>query len=594
MFLLGQITEVAEGARRRLTGGSGTPLAPVAPSRPRFRLAKAYLATVRVLASYLALRLRRPLLAPDVYEQRVLDCHRINARRVERTILELGGLFIKVGQLISILANFLPEEFRRELEGLQDQLPARPVEQIVERIETEFGRGPNQLFAWWSPEPIASASLAQVHEARLHDGRRVAIKVQHADIDEIVQLDLTAIRRILRIVQFFTRVRGLESYHSEVRAMILEELDFRKEAEHIGVIASHFEDDPMVDFPAVVPELSTERVLTTELVDGTKVTDLAQLERRGIDRSALAQRILTAYCQMIFVDGVYHADPHPGNILVRADGGVVFVDFGAVGELSPQMKEGIPQFLEGVIKRDPPKITTAMRRMGFVARADADAEREEGDIAERVIEYFQRRFLEQVSIESFSLRDVQVDVKAKAEMLADLRKLDVSFRELTRTFQVPKDWVLLERTVLLLLGLCTTLDPAMNPMRTIQPYLEEFVLGPGQDRDWVSLVRSAVKDMALSVLTLPEGVNRFVARANRGDLQVRVEGLRDSASLVYAAAQQLVFGVLAAGAAVIAYLSRVRGDTAISTGASLTAALLLAGVLASIISARRWRGRRRR
>jgi predicted unusual protein kinase regulating ubiquinone biosynthesis (AarF/ABC1/UbiB family) len=534
------------------------------------------------------------LLAPDVYEQRVLECHRINARRVERTILELGGLFIKVGQLISILANFLPEEFRRELEGLQDQLPARPVEQIVERIETEFGRGPNQLFAWWSPEPIASASLAQVHEARLHDGRRVAIKVQHADIDEIVQLDLTAIRRILRIVQFFTRVRGLESYHSEVRAMILEELDFRKEAEHIGVIASHFEDDPMVDFPAVVPELSTERVLTTELVDGTKVTDLAQLERRGIDRSALAQRILTAYCQMIFVDGVYHADPHPGNILVRADGGVVFVDFGAVGELSPQMKEGIPQFLEGVIKRDAPKITTAMRRMGFVARADADAEREEGDVAERVIEYFQRRFLEQVSIESFSLRDVQVDVRAKTEMLADLRKLDVSFRELTRTFQVPKDWVLLERTVLLLLGLCTTLDPAMNPMRTIQPYLEEFVLGPGEDRDWVSLVRSAVKDMALSVLTLPEGVNRFVARANRGDLQVRVEGLRDSANLVYAAAQQLVFGVLAAGAAVIAYLSRVRGDRAISTGASLTAALLLAGVLASIISARRWRGRRRR
>jgi predicted unusual protein kinase regulating ubiquinone biosynthesis (AarF/ABC1/UbiB family) len=563
-------------------------------TRPGLRLAKAYLATLRVLASYLALRLRRPLLAPDVYEQRVLECHRINARRVERTILELGGLFIKVGQLISILANFLPEEFRRELEGLQDQLPARPVEQIVERIETEFGRGPHELFAWWSPEPIASASLAQVHEARLHDGRRVAIKVQHADIDEIVQLDLTAIRRILRIVQFFTRVRGLESYHSEIRAMILEELDFRQEAEHIGVIASHFEDDPMVDFPAVVPELSTERVLTTELVDGTKVTDLTQLERRGIDRSALAQRILTAYCQMIFVDGVYHADPHPGNILVRSDGGVVFVDFGAVGELSPQMKEGIPQFLEGVIKRDAPKITSAMRRMGFVARVDTDAQREEGDIAERVIEYFQRRFLEQVSIESFSLRDVQVDVKAKTEMLADLRKLDISFRELTRTFQVPKDWVLLERTVLLLLGLCTTLDPAMNPMRTIQPYLEEFVLGPGQDRDWVSLVRSAVKDMALSVLTLPEGANRFVARANRGDLQVHVEGLRDSANLMYAAAQQLVFGVLAAGAAVIAYLSRVRGDSAMSTGAGLAAALLLAGVLGSIISARRWRGRRRR
>ena len=559
---------------------------PARHRRPRFRLAKAYRVTFRVLASYLALRLRRPFLGPEGYRRRLIERHRVNARRVERAILELDGLFIKVGQLISILANFLPEEFRRELEGLQDAIPARPVEEIVERIEREFGRGPDALFASWNPEPMASASLAQVHEARLHDGRRVAVKVQHADIDEIAQLDLTAIRRILAIAQFFTRLRGLESYHSEISAMIREELDFRKEAEHIATIGSRFVNDPMVGFPVVVPELSTEKVLTTELVEATKVTDLLELERHGIDRPALAQRILTAYCQMIFVDGVYHADPHPGNILVRDDSSIVFVDFGAVGELSRDMKEGIPQFLEGVIKRDASRITSALRRMGFVARVD-DGGRAvaEEDVAERVITYVQRRFLEQVSLESFSLKDVQVDVRAKAAMLADLRKLDVSFRELTQTFQVPKDWVLLERTVLLLLGLCTTLDPAMAPMRTIQPYLQEFVLG--DDQDWVGLVRSAVKDMALSVLTLPEGVNRLVARANRGELEVRVQGLRESADLVYAAAQQLVFGVLAAGAGVIAYLARVRGDRLMATTAALAAAFFLLGVLRSMWKAKR-------
>ena len=572
---------------RRLMSDSLRDLSP-SHDRPRFRLARAYGVTVRVLASYLALRLRRLFLTPDAYQRRLVERHRLNARRVERAILELDGLFIKVGQLISILANFLPEEFRRELEGLQDAIPARPVEQIVERIEREFGRGPNQLFAWWNPEPMASASLAQVHEARLHDGRRVAVKVQHADIDEIAQLDLTAIRRILAIVQFFTRLRGLESYHTEISAMIRDELDFRKEAENITLIATHFENDPMVEFPAVVAELSTEKVLTTELVDATKVTDLQELERRRINRGALAQRILTAYCQMIFVDGVYHADPHPGNILVRDDGSIVFVDFGAVGLLSRDMKEGIPQFLEGVIKRDAGKITGALRRMGFVARVEQDgrAPDEEG-VAERVIEYFQRRFLEQVSLESFSLRDVQVDVRAKAEMISDLRKLDVSFRELTRTFQVPKDWVLLERTVLLLLGLCTTLDPGMAPMRTIQPYLEEFVLG--RDQDWVALVRSAVKDMALSVLTLPESVNRLVARANHGDLVVRVQGLRESASLVYAAAQQLVFGVLAAGAGVIAYLARERGDHVIANAAAIGAGVFLLGLVRAIFAAGKWK-----
>jgi hypothetical protein len=224
--------------------------------------------------------------------------------------------------------------------------------------------------------------------------------------------------------------------------------------------------------------------------------------------------------------------------------------------------------------------------MGFVARIEPDGRMpNEHNVAERVIAYFQRRFLEQVSLESFSLRDVQVDVRAKAELISDLRKLDVGFRELTRTFQVPKDWVLLERTILLLLGLCTTLDPAMNPMRTIQPYLEEFVLG--RDADWVSLVRSAVKEMALSVLALPEGVNRLVTRANRGEIEVRVEGLRESADLVYAAAQQLVFGVLAAGAAVIAYLARERGDRAIATGAALLAAIFFLGVLRAM-----WKGKR--
>ena len=552
---------------------------------PRFRLARAYLVTVRVLLSYLWLRLWRPLLGPDAYARGLVERHRRNAERVERTILELNGLFIKVGQLISILTNFLPPEFRSGLEGLQDQVPERPLEQIRTRIRAEFGKEPEELFAWFDPTPIASASLAQVHEARLHDGRRVALKVQHADIDRIVRLDLRAIRRILGIIQFFTRIRGLESYHSEVREMILEELDFTKEAEHIALIAAHFDEDPMVGLPVVVPEFSTGRILTTEFVDATKVTDVAELESLGIDRTALAQRILTAYCQMIFIDGVYHADPHPGNILVRRDGGIVFLDFGAVGELSPQMKDGIPMFLEGVIRRDNQKITSALRRMGFVARAEDPSVT--GDVAERVIEYFQRRFLEDLTIESWSLSDVQVDMKTKLEAMADLRKLDISFRDLTSAFEVPKDWVLLERTLLLLLGLCTFLDPALNPMRTIQPYLQEFVLG--RDRDWVALTRNAVRDMALSALTIPEGIQRFLARANRGELEVRVHSLRESASLLYAAAHQLMYSLLATGAAVISYLSRERGDSVVALGAAAVAGFFLLCLVGSLVAARRWR-----
>ena len=558
---------------------------PLTSSRTRFRLARAYLVTGRVLASYLWLRMWRPLMPAAAYEQGLIARHRANARRVERAILELNGLFVKVGQLISILTNFLPEEFRSGLERLQDSIPARPLDQITGRIRSELGATPDELFARFDPVPIASASLAQVHEATLRDGRRVAVKVQHADIDEIVQLDLAIIRRILGVVQFFTGIRGLESYHSEIREMILEELDFTQEAAHIRLISSHFSDDPLVGLPLVVDALSTGRVLTTEFIDGAKVTDLVALEVSGVDRTALAQRILTAYCRMIFIDGVYHADPHPGNILVRQDGSIVFIDFGAVGTLSPEMKDGIPSFLEGVIRRDPARITASLRRMGFIALGS-----DTGDVAERVIDYFQRRFLDQLTVESWNLGEVQMDMRSKLETMADLRRLDVSFRELTATFQVPKDWVLLERTLLLLLGLCTHLDPALNPMRTIQPYLEEFVLG--RDRDWLALVRSAAKDTALSALTIPEALNRFLARANRGELEVRVTGLEESASLLYAAAHQLAFSVLATGAGVIAFFSHERGDTPVAIGAGIAAVVFLLAVAGSVFAARGRRSRR--
>jgi len=265
---------------------------------------------------------------------------------------------------------------------------------------------------------------------------------------------------------------------------------------------------------------------------------------------------------------------------VQPDGTIVFVDFGAVGVLSPAMKDGIPAFLEGVLRRDPTRISGAMRRMGFIARAA-----EPKDVAERVIEYFQRRFLDQVTIDSWNLSNVQVDMRTRIEALADLRKLDVSFRELTATFQVPKDWVLLERTLLLLLGLCTYLAPSLNPMRTVQPYLEEFVLG--RDRDWIAMVRSSVKDMALAALTIPDGVQRVLARANRGELEVRVPEVREAAELVYAAAHQLIYAILASASGIISYMANERGERGLTIATGVATAVFLIGLIGSLFTARR-------
>src|SRR5205823_169872 len=185
---------------------------------------------------------------PGWYDDRIGDAHRRNAVRVERTIIKLQGLFIKVGQLLSIMANFLPEQFRTGLEGLQDQVPPRPFEDIETRILTDLGRPVDQVFARFERRPLASASLGQVHEARLQDGTRVAVKVQHRDIDEVTRLDLKTIRRIMGIVQIFVPVRGLDAYYHQIRQMVAEELDFLREAKNIERLAQNFATDQGVVF----------------------------------------------------------------------------------------------------------------------------------------------------------------------------------------------------------------------------------------------------------------------------------------------------------------------------------------------------------
>lgn len=566
----------ANGTAEYAIARAGTPI--------RFRATKAYWLTVRILAGYMWLRLWRPVLGASLYDAKLVDRHRKTSKRLVNAILELKGLFIKVGQLISILTNFLPPEFREELEQLQDDVPARPLDEVVARIRKELGKSPDELFAFFDPVPIASASLAQVHEARLHDGRRVAVKVQHADIEVIAQLDLESIRRILEMIQVVVRIRGMESYHTDISELIRQELDFAQEARNIETIAANFAGNPNVHFPDVVHELSSERVLTTEFVTGTKVTDFKALEAQGIDRPALAQRILTVVCQMVFIDGVYHADPHPGNIIVHPDGTFTLVDFGAVGRLAPSMRAGVPMFWDGVIKRDSGRITESLRQMGMISR---DAGGGEDAVAERAISYFQKRFLEQMTVDGWSLKNIQVDMKTKLEALADLKKLDVSFRQLSSAFQVPKEWVIFERASILTLGLCTAVDPHMNPIHTVGPYLQQFVLG--KDADWKGQITSAMREMAMSAIAIPDKTNRILERANRGDLQIHVAGLRDSALLLYSAAQQFIFVLLASAIGALGYVLDARGEDKLAVLAWAASALSLIAVISSMLRARKLR-----
>ena len=541
-----------------------------------WRFVRAYATTFLVIASYSWLGLRARVFGRAWRDARVGEVHRRNSRRVYATILRLQGLFIKVGQLLSIMANFLPPEFRAELEGLQDQVPPRPFEELEARLNGELGPARARI-ASLDRAPIASASLGQVHEARLVDGRRVAVKVQHGDIDRIVRLDLRTIRRIMAIVQWFVPVQGLDAYYHQIRELLSQELDFELEADHIERISKNFVDDPRVVFPHPVRELCTRRVLTSTFLEGVKSSDLAALDALGVDRKDVARRLVRLYCQMIFVDGVYHADPHPGNVLVQKDGAIVLLDFGAVAELSPQMRAGIPEFLEGVLRRDTDRLVKSMRTMGFISRTS-----DEG-VSEKIIEYFHRRFQEEVRLDSFNLKDIKIDPQKGFENLLDLRRMNIGLRELSGAFHIPKDWVLLERTILLLYGCCSLLDPELNPVSIIQPYLRDFVLG---NRDFTQIAMEAIRDMAMSAVTLPEDLRRYLTKANRGELEVRVEGLHEGARTVYAASRQLVYTAIGLFAGLEAIEAWRRHEEQLARGLGIAAGAMAALLVVSSIWSR--------
>jgi ubiquinone biosynthesis protein len=559
--------------------GHSESLSDFANKRPiRFRFLRAFGVTFGILISLGFFHLVGKFLGQEWEASRRPAVYGKNAQRLKRLLLSLQGIFIKAGQLISILSNFLPDYFRKELEELQDKIPPRPLSEIYARIHKELGKDPDLLFAEFDQNPIASASLAQVHSARLHDGRQVAVKVQYLDIEANSKKDLQTIKQLLSFYGFFLRIKGLGYLHSQFSQMIQEELDFRLEAQYIETIAANFSGNPQVFFPKVIHELSSERVLTTEFMQGVKISDLENLTERNIDRQALAERVLTAYCQMIFSDGIYHADPHPGNILVQPDGSIVFVDFGAVAKLSDGMKKGILQFFEGVLKRDNDQISAALQQMGLIALHDDNRHVEE------LVDFIYSRFLQQMTVETWNLSDIHVSVQDKLDMMVDFSKMDISLRELMATFQIPKDLVLLTRTILLLLGLCTHLSPTMNPMKTIRPYLETFVLG--RDKNWVKLIETTLKDIALSAITIPAELQKFLIQANHAGLEVK--GLSESANLVYALGHQLLYGLFVMFFSGFGYVAHRNGEVVLSQGLFAISAFFFLSLASSFLRARKW------
>ncbi|MDB4990391.1 MAG: Ubiquinone biosynthesis monooxygenase UbiB, partial [Myxococcaceae bacterium] len=294
-----------------------------------------------------------------------------NAQRLLDAMLSLRGVYIKLGQVLSIMGGFLPRVYIKKLSVLQDKVPPHPYSEVESVFRAQFGKLPTELFARFDSESIAAASLGQVHVAYLHDGSKVAVKILYAGIRDVIRTDMIIVRLSIRVYKWFVPIDSIENAYHSLVDLLKRETDYLHEAACMKRMAENFRGQDDILFPSVVDELTTRDILTMTFMEGVKITNFEAFERLGIDRKAVATRLIQAFYKQLFVDRFFHADPHPGNFLVQqGDDGrprIVVLDFGAISEARDEIIDGLMEVVQGMFSGDGDKLIEGFLRMGFVA-----------------------------------------------------------------------------------------------------------------------------------------------------------------------------------------------------------------------------------
>ena len=497
-------------------------MVPLASLRAYWRFAVVLVQFLPLLVAYARDRRRFLVVGPG---RRVTGAMR--RRRAEAlldSLLTLGPTFIKLGQLLSTRPDVLPPAYITVLSRLQDEVPPAPWADARRVVEDELGPV-EERFDAFDTDALSGASLGQVYLAEA-GGERVAVKVRRPGIESLVEADLRVVRWTLPAVRRLVgeaRAFSLSNLADEFAKTIREEMDYDREARMLEEIRANFADADDIRMPRVLDELSGPRVLTMEYVPGTKITDVEALDAKGLDRRDLAERLERCYFQMIIEDGVFHADPHPGNLAVQDDGTIVFYDFGMSGRVAPRVQDTIVAFYVAVAERDIEGILDALVAMGTLS---PDADR---DTMGRVME---------LAIED--ARGEAVDAYRVQEIVQRVEDTIYEF-----PFRLPRDLALVLRVATVVEGVCVTLDPEFDFISVATAYLTERGYREESVRRILEATGEEVRDAALASLRVPPKLDRTLTRLDRGSLRVQ-SVVVDSNDVFDRLARRVVYGVVLA------------------------------------------------
>jgi ubiquinone biosynthesis protein len=447
------------------------------------------------------------------------------AERARLTLEELGPTFIKLGQLLATRADLLPADYRAELAKLQDDAPRMPGEAVAGVLAVELGADLGKLFARFELEPLAAASIGQVHAATLLDGTEVVVKVRRPGAVEAIDQDLEIVRDFAAIAARrwesaarYDVVGLVDEFALTVRA----ELDYLREGQNAERFAASFAGDEEVQVPRVFWETTTSRVITFERIGGMKVNDLTALDAADIDRQELARRALRVVAKMVFEDGFFHADPHPGNFFIRPDGGLGLIDFGMVGVLDDRLRAGLAQLVVAFVRQDAYRLTDALLGLG-ASTALVDRARLRDDVARLLARYSGR-----------GLGDIEI-----AAVISEVEELMRHHR-----LRIPRDLALLLRAFVMYEGLAAELDPDFRLATELTPYAYRHLALGLSPASVARRLEEFGMDLAGLTIGLPSQLRRVLDVLGTGGFEVhlRTEDLERGERL----ANRIAASVLAA------------------------------------------------
>jgi ubiquinone biosynthesis protein len=437
----------------------------------------------------------------------IVERHTI-PERLRMAFSELGPSFIKLAQILSSRPDLVTPEYANEFKKLQDKVPPFSSEKAREMIESEFKVSLTEIFSDFDDMPVAAASIAQVHNATLKTGEKVIVKVQRPGIRETIETDIAILNGIARLMLRYipeSRYFDPQGIVNEFSRTVKKELDFVTEAKNAQRFKRNFAESEDIYIPAIYPDLLSSKIIVMERIEGVRIDDIKGIDALGIDRHELAQKGVDAYFKMIFEDGFFHADPHPGNIFVMSDGRIGLMDFGIVGWLAPDIIDNIAHAFIAILNKDFDRLIDIYIDMGLVA--------------------------DEVDIETFR-REFRSDLAYLLEPLYDLTISEVNFPEyleaLTRLvikhgLKVPSDLLLMNRTMLIMDNIGRQLDPKFNLISAAEPYAVKLVKERMSPQRILKKTKDNISEMSEILMDTPRQMNRLLRKTLRDEVSFKVD-----------------------------------------------------------------------